>query len=65
MKEQDMTVVANLLNETIQIALYIQDKLSCEERKICKLVDFCKELEDNEYILILKNKVIKFCNTFF
>jgi len=65
MKEQDMTVVANLLNESIQIALHIQDKLSCEERKICKLVDFCKELEDNENILILKNKVIKFCNTFF
>ena len=64
MTEADMTVVANLLDEAIQLALQIQDDLSIEEGKKCKLVDFCKELEENENIEKLKNKVKDFAILF-
>ena len=59
----DMTVVANLLDEAIQIALQIQRDLS-EEGKVCKLVDFCKELDDNKDVIRLKEKVRKFAILF-
>ena len=59
-----MTGVANLLDEAIQLASQIQDDLSTEEGKKCKLVDFCKELEENNDIETLKNKVRDFATLF-
>ncbi len=63
MKEGDMTVVANLLDETIKQALKIQGDLN-NNNKVCKLVDFCKVLEGNENIIKLKEKVIKFSSLY-
>ena len=64
MKEADMTVVANLLDEAIQLALQIQDELSTEEGKKCKLIDFCNKLEEDNNIETLKNKVRDFAILF-
>ena len=64
MTEAEMTVVANLLDEAIQLALQIQENLSTEEGKKCKLVDFRKELEENENVEKLKNKVKDFAILF-
>ena len=58
-----MTVVANLLDETIKQALKIQGDLN-NNNKVCKLVDFCKVLEGNENIIKLKEKVIKFSSLY-
>ena len=59
MKEGDMTIVANLLDEVIKLALKIQNDLN-HDNKVCKLVDFCKVLDRNKNIIKLKEKVKKF-----
>lgn len=64
MKEADMTVVANLLDESIKLALDIQDHISTDKDKKCKLVDFSNSLEKNENIIQLRNKVRDFAILF-
>ena len=63
MKEGDMTIVANLLDEVIKLALKIQNDLN-HDNKVYKLVDFCKVLDINENIIRLKEKVKKFAILF-
>lgn len=63
MKENDMKVVANFLDESIKLAIMLQDKLSTKE-KTCKLAEFCNELENNKNVAELKNKVIEFALLF-
>lgn len=59
MNENDFITVANLLDETIKLALTIQEKSGK------KLVDFKKELENHKNeIETIKNKVNEFANKF-
>lgn len=59
MNEIDFITVANLLDETIKLALFIQEKSGK------KLVDFKKELDNHKNeIETIKNKVNEFANKF-